>query len=443
MSVCLNCGKETIGCLCDECRGSVDTEQLCRSIIEYRIGSEENPLWERAAAGMEHVTDFRHAAFEAAETLPLPRREYWQIMSLAGTGANVPKANRAWLYEAWEKIRDTEGLSPAESDRVKGIMLGALFMDYRYEEADRLASELLEEEKLPVQAYYNLADFFTKTRRYDEADDVIAAVTSLYGDDEAKTRLGKLAEDNRKYRDKEAAGKQQYMPRPAENKDEVQKAYVDFLAGLGIDAEVPKKSSVPKAIPIDEYPAPKVIRNADFDTFVAYDLETTGLSSKIDAIIEIGAVKVVGGHVVESQEFVFQEFVRPYKKSLHEDIAKLTGISAEDVKGARQMWEVFPDFMKFVGDCVMVGFNNEAFDSKFLARAGRYSHIIMENPQFDVMRYAERFKKDLGSTDVRSSLEALSRRLGIENPKAHRALADAITTARVFLKLKEMEKTCS
>jgi len=325
------------------------------------------------------------------------------------------------------------------------MVLGALFMDYRYEDADLLAGELLEEDALPTQAYYNLADFYSKTRRYDEADDAMDAAARIYGTEQTEILFGKLAESNRKYREKEAQGKQQYMPNPKENKDEARKAYIDYLASIGIEVEISvastPKSSIPKAIPRDQYPAPKEIRDADFDTFVAYDLETTGLSPKTDAIIEIGAVKVCGGKVVESREVVFQEFVRPYKKGVREEITQLTGITKDDVKEARQMWEVFPDFMEFAGDCVLVGYNNVKFDSRFLVRAGRYSNIIMQNPQFDVMKYADGFRNKLGITDEKLSLEILSKKLGIENPEAHRALADAITTARVYLRLKEMDKS--
>lgn len=52
-----------------------------------------------------------------------------------------------------------------------------------------------------------------------------------------------------------------------------------------------------------------------------------------------------------------------------------------------------------------------------------------------------RFRSELEITDEKLSLETLSEKLGIENPEAHRALADAITTARVYLKLKEMDKS--
>ena len=102
------------------------------------------------------------------------------------------------------------------------------------------------------------------------------------------------------------------------------------------------------------------------------------------------------------------------------------------------MWEVTPDFAKFIGDNVLVGFNNINFDSRFLARAARYSNMIIDNPQFDVYRYASGMKEELGLED-KVTLGALADKLGIENPRAHRALADAITTAKVYLKLKEMK----
>lgn len=443
MALCLNCGKEYDGCLCDACRGTVNIEDLCQRIVEYRPGSGENPLWDRIAMEMSSTGNFRNAVFALADELPSPKKEYWKILSLSGTSANVQKNNRPWLYETYACIKDTEGLSRSEINRVKGMVLGALFMDYRYEDADLLAGELLEEDSLPTQVYYNLADFYSKTRRYDEADDAMNAAAELYGAEQTSILFGKIAENNRKYREKEAAGKQQYMPNPKEDRDAARKAYVDYLASIGIDAEIPEvfvsRKNIPDRIPKDQYPEPKEIRDADFDTFVAYDLETTGLSPKTDAIIEIGAVKVIGGKVVESREYTFQEFVKPFKRSVREEVTELTGITKEDVKDARQMWDVFRDFMEFTDGCILVGYNNVKFDSRFLVRAGRYANIIMENPQFDVMKYADEFRTRLGLTDTKSSLGTLSGKLCIENPKAHRALADAITTAKVFLKLKEMD----
>lgn len=93
------------------------------------------------------------------------------------------------------------------------------------------------------------------------------------------------------------------------------------------------------------------------------------------------------------------------------------------------------DFMAFVGDDVMVGFNSVQFDSKFLKRAGRVSGMKIYNKQFDVMTYAAKNATRLGLNKCNGgkvSLAALSDFYGIKNPEAHRALADAITTAKVF-----------
>ena len=172
---------------------------------------------------------------------------------------------------------------------------------------------------------------------------------------------------------------------------------------------------------------------------MAFDIETTGRSSKTDSIIEIGAIKVVGDRIVESERFTFQELVQPldYKK-VSPEIEALTGITNTEAYAARPVWEVLLEFMNFVGDSVLLGFNCIIFDSRFMARAGRYSNIVIENKYFDVMRFADSFKEKLGIDAKKASLQELADKLGIENPQAHRALADAITTAKVFLRLKEL-----
>ena len=103
---------------------------------------------------------------------------------MARNGANIPKASRPWLYEIYtslfsENSNNPNALSEEEKNRVDGILLGALFMDYRYTEADEIAGRLLEKNELPWQVYYNLVDFFSKTRRYDEASESIEIAEKL------------------------------------------------------------------------------------------------------------------------------------------------------------------------------------------------------------------------------------------------------------------------
>ena len=178
MATCLNCGKEADYCLCNACKETADLEALCQKIIHFRPGDGENPLWDRIAGEMAYEGNFRNVVFALADELPSPRREYWKIMSFSGTSANVQKDNRPWLYEIYRALKDANGLSKMEQNRVSGLILGALFMDYQYDDADVLASKLLEEEALPAQCLYNLADFYCKTRRYDAAEEIINSVWS-------------------------------------------------------------------------------------------------------------------------------------------------------------------------------------------------------------------------------------------------------------------------
>lgn len=442
MTTCLICGKKDEGCLCGLCRQMANIEELCGEVISYVPGTGANELWDAIASELDDPRNFKNIVFSISDALPTPRKEYVRLLCLSGNTSNVRKECRQWLYQTYECIKKDPGLSANELNRMRGLVLGALFMDYRYDDAELLASRLMEQETIPWQAYYNIADFYSKTRRYDEAADAIkAGINASVDVPSAKASFDKVADKNEKYRSAEINGKQEYMPKP----QDARKTYIDFLASIGIEAEMPSKyaskdgrsRNYPEPIPKDQYPSIKETRDDSFNTFVAYDLETTGFSTATDAIIEIGAIKVINGIVTETAEFTFSELVKPFKNSVKPRITEVTGLTKDDVADARQMWEVTPDFMNFVGDNVLVGFNNIRFDGKFLARAGRYSHIIIENPQFDVWRMALGMKEQLG-LDKKADLALVSEKLGIENPQAHRALADAITTAKVFLKLKSI-----
>ena len=227
-------------------------------------------------------------------------------------------------------------------------------------------------------------------------------------------------------------GKKEYMPSPKN----AQEIYKKFMEKIGIEIAAPlKKSSVPVPIPANKYPAVAVITKPDFDSYVSFDVETTGLDSSRDSLTEIGAIKVIDGRIVESEKFIFSELIKPYKKRIPENVELITGITNDDVRNKRQMWEVTADFLNFVGDDVLLGFNCANFDMKFIIRAARYAGVIIKSPVFDVMNYAAA----LGippDGKRRSSLADLCEYYSIENPSAHRAYADAITTARVFEQLR-------
>lgn len=444
MNRCIICGAECDKYICDDCLPAADLEMLCEQITAYRPDVFHNQLWNEIAAGLENPYDFRRIAFDIADLLPTPKREYCKARNLANNSLSVKKDSRDTMCELYEVCKEAGGLIDSELSYMKGLVADALYKNYLYEDAEAVFSELDISDMLPFNCYSALAEYYTITRRYDKADEVIDAAFQQYaGDEKAVSVLNIRREKNEKQRQKKLTGRKEYLPAPKKNKTEIQKRYIDFLNSIGIDAELPDTVAgcAPSPIRNSDYPDPVMKYEADFDSFVAFDLETTGFSPQYHSIIEIGAVRVVNGEIAESKEFTFQEFVKPYRSFLSKKIQELTGISPSDVMSAREMWEVFPDFMDFARNSILVGYNCNRFDSHFMTRAGRYSHIIIKNPYFDVMYYAGDVLSRHGMFGKKLNLGAVSEQLGIVDPEAHRALADAITTAKVYMKLREIDKS--
>lgn len=434
MAICIKCGKESESLLCNECAKDTNLEELCFQILEYTPGNGENEIWDQISMGLSSKYNFKNIIFAISDTLTFPRKDYMRLLCLSGGYEYVSKNSREWLYSIYKQIIDSDKLSENEKNRVRGLVMSAYVMDYRYAEADEMASALMTYDELPCYCYYTLADFYTKTRRYMEAEEVLTEAMEYYKNSpQVLNKLQTFWKENSKRKGSPENGCKEYLPAAKDARE----IYTKFLETLGIEILTSKRSKR-KAIPKDQYPDPIETRELDFDSFVAFDVETTGFSAKIDSIIEIGAIKVVNGELVESKEFVFQELVKPYKKSVSAEITKLTGITADDVKDARQMWDVIPDFLDFAGDSILVGYNSIKFDSQFLARAGRYSNRIITNKHFDVMRFIERNAEQIGLEMQDFKLSTVCEHFGIENPEVHRALSDAIVTAKVLLKLKEI-----
>ncbi len=158
-------------------------------------------------------------------------------------------------------------------------------------------------------------------------------------------------------------------------------------------------------------------------TYVALDLETTGLQSERDAIVEIGAVKFRGDDVLDT----WSSLVNPNRPLPHK-IERLTGIAQSQVERAPALHSVLPALMRFVGEYPMVGHNIQ-FDRAFLQRAG-YTAMPPALDTFELacilMPYASRF-----------SLGKLMDELGIAFPTRHRAVEDARAVHALFIALLE------
>lgn len=162
------------------------------------------------------------------------------------------------------------------------------------------------------------------------------------------------------------------------------------------------------------------------ESYVCIDLETTGLDPKRDKIIEIGAVRVDRGEVVEE----WGTFVNPGQK-LSERIVELTGIHDAELSEAKSIQELMPELLDFLGDDVLLG-HGVLFDFAFLKKAAVNERLPFEKQGIDTLKIARKYLKDLESR----RLGALCRHYGIPH-NAHRALEDARATAALYQKLVE------
>ncbi|GKQ42610.1 DNA polymerase III PolC-type [Companilactobacillus sp. RD055328] len=171
------------------------------------------------------------------------------------------------------------------------------------------------------------------------------------------------------------------------------------------------------------------LKNAEY---VIFDTETTGLSAVYDSIIEIGAVKMKDGQVIDR----FDKFINP-GHPLSETIVNLTSITDDMLRDADNESVVIKEFMDFAGNAALVG-HNVTFDMGFmnatLRRAGMSSLTV---PVIDTLEIS----RTVHSEYRNHKLDTLAKKYDIKLEHHHRADSDAETTGMVLYKmLDEMEE---
>ena len=173
-----------------------------------------------------------------------------------------------------------------------------------------------------------------------------------------------------------------------------------------------------------------VTRATDADllssTYVIFDVETTGFNpGSGDSIIEIGAVKVKDGEIIEE----FSELIDP-KVPLNQTIIDITGITDEMLKGKPSEEEVIKNFLNFIEGAVLIA-HNAKFDMSFLDMAiTKYKFLKINNPVIDTLELSRKLYPEHN----RHSLSHLVKRFNVEfeEDSHHRALYDAIATSKIF-----------
>jgi DNA polymerase III subunit epsilon len=164
--------------------------------------------------------------------------------------------------------------------------------------------------------------------------------------------------------------------------------------------------------------------------YVAFDLETTGLSAESDRIVEIGAVKFdTSGQVLEE----FERLVNPLRPS-NPHARAVHGISDAELSLAETAEVVLPEFLEFLGDSALTTLmaHNASFDAGFLGRElARLGRPMPGHAVVDTLAMARRRWPKVGG----HKLDYLARRLGLDPDGPHRALADARRVRGLWLAL--------
>lgn len=172
---------------------------------------------------------------------------------------------------------------------------------------------------------------------------------------------------------------------------------------------------------IDERPLSKL-------AYTVFDTETTGLDPGAgDEIISIGAVRIVNGRLLTGE--TFHQLIDP-RRPLHPDSVRVHGITAPMLAGKPVIDAVLPAFHRFCEGTVLVG-HNAAFDMRFLQLKESSSGVKFTAPVLDTLLLSA----VLHGNALEHRLDGIAMRLGVDATDRHTALGDAVTTARVFLKL--------
>src|SRR2546422_917377 len=191
----------------------------------------------------------------------------------------------------------------------------------------------------------------------------------------------------------------------------------------------PPPTSIPSALIL--FKALQLLHARELDTalerYVTFDLETTDKDVEVCEVVEVGAVRVVGGEIVDR----FHSLVRPYRP-ITPGATKVHGYTDGDVRNARPFAEVWPEFRAFIGDDVLIAHNGQHFDIPVLRRLAAGREGVDTLVFYDTLPLVRSLSRDS------AKLEDLALRFGIDAGRAHHALDDAVTLARVYRELERL-----
>src|SRR5437867_175970 len=184
--------------------------------------------------------------------------------------------------------------------------------------------------------------------------------------------------------------------------------------------ELTDSAFLPDGVRLAHRPARARARERD----VTVDFDTTDTEVATCGVGEIGAARVVRGEIVDR----FRSLVQPYRP-ITPGASAIHGYSDGDIRDARSFGEVWPEFRAFIGDDILIAHNGQHFDIPVLRRLAAGRDGVDSLVFYDTLPLVRSLSRDSGK------LEDLALRFGIDGGRAHHALDDAVTLARVYREL--------
>jgi DNA polymerase-3 subunit epsilon len=174
------------------------------------------------------------------------------------------------------------------------------------------------------------------------------------------------------------------------------------------------------------------------DEVIVYDTETTGLNPKKDEILSIGAIKVKGDKILTSEKF--ELFVKP-TKDISEESIKIHQIRNIDLQNGSEPNEALDKFLHFIGSRPLVGYYLE-FDVNMINKYLKpYLGIKLPNKQIEVSGvYHDKKIKFIPDGNIDLRFDVIMKDLGLPIFGKHDAINDAIMTAMMYVKLKNISR---
>ena len=381
---CIICGKTIKGFVCEDCLNTVGSEKFAIKISSYSPVNEDE-LLDQAAGTFRNVSTFQKTANEFIDRIDHPRKEFITLYCAAIRASNpgISSYYRPTLVEDHDMLLESNEIKPKEKNLIDALLLNYHEYCQKWEKAEAIAGEMVIQKEF-LETYLVLAQYFYKTRRYDDAKRMITGASEVSDSVREENKIEPVKEEIRVRSEGIKAG---YKPGKKEQRFE----YYSFLKTYDLPVDQREYAKFMKNYTSPVTRVSQKIKESEFKPLTYYEGEsvpenyislwlTSEFHIKTREIVEISAVRVQEGEIIGA----FHSFVQPT-----DTVSSFVNVNIEDVKKAGSLPKVFKSFMEFAGSDV-IAVMNFGEQKKLISRAARYSMMDhLDNEFLDIIDFAE------------------------------------------------------